>query len=286
MQLNIAVILLGFTGILGRWISLDAALLVWYRMGITVFTLLLLNIKQQKLQAVQKQDAGGLLLTGAILGLHWVAFFASVKTANISIALICLASAGLFTALVEPLLNRRGINPGDVLLGLMALLGIGLLFHFDTRYKTGIILGTASAILIAFIPVMNKRHLHRYNRETVTLYNFAGGLAGITLLLPFWYGFYAPPANWLPGLTDGVCLITLSWLCTVFTWKLNMEALKKVSAFTINLMLNLEPVYGVIMAFIFFREYKDLGRYFYIGFGLILLAVLLQMWRIVKHKTV
>jgi drug/metabolite transporter (DMT)-like permease len=284
IKLNIAVVLWGFTGILGRWISLDPVLLVGYRMLITVVSLWVIDRFERKIERVPAASLPAMLGTGAILGLHWVAFFASVQVANVSVALICLSSAGLFTAILEPLITRTRIKPTDILLGLMALLGIALLFHFDGRYQSGILLGVASALLIAFIPILNKQHLQRYNNETVTFYNLGGGLLAVLLLLPF-YHYAAPIKYFLPTGTDWWCLLALSWLCTVYTWRLSMAALRKVSAFTMNLVLNLEPVYGVLMAFVFFKEYKDLGPFFYAGFLLIFAAVLLQVLRIVKNKT-
>ncbi|MDD2793860.1 MAG: DMT family transporter [Sediminibacterium sp.] len=283
IKLHTAVFLVGFTGILGVLIQLSEMPLVWYRIMITVISLfVLLKWRKQQLQ-LSGASIKKLLLIGSVIALHWVCFYGSIKLSNVSIALVCFSSTGLFTALLEPLLVTRKVRWIEVLLGLFSLAGIYLIFHFDDRYQTGIIVGVVSAILAALFSVLNKKHLDIADAQVIMLYELAGGLLVLTLLMPL-YIYFFPQVALFPSLQDWGWLLILSWICTIVAMKLMLESLQKVSAFTQNLSLNLEPVYAIIMAFILFDENKDLQPSFYYGVGLILLSVVLQMLRVVIGK--
>jgi len=283
IKLHTAVFLVGFTGILGVLIQLSEMPLVWYRIMITVVSLLvLLKWRGQQLQ-LPAASIKKLLLIGSVIALHWVCFYGSIKLSNVSIALVCFSSTGLFTALLEPLLVTGKIRWVEVLLGLFSLAGIYLIFHFDDRYQTGIIVGLVSAILAALFSVLNKKHLAIADAQVIMLYELAGGLLVLTLLMPL-YIYFFPHTVLFPSLSDWGWLLILSWVCTIVAMKLMLESLQKVSAFTQNLSLNLEPVYAIIMAFILFDENKDLQPSFYYGVGLILFSVVLQMMRVVIGK--
>lgn len=283
IKLHTAVFLVGFTGILGVLIQLSEMPLVWYRIMITVVSLfVLLKWRGQQLQ-LPAASIKKLLLIGSVIALHWVCFYGSIKFSNVSIALVCFSSTGLFTALLEPLLVTGKIRWVEVLLGLFSLAGIYLIFHFDDRYQTGIIVGLVSAILAALFSVLNKKHLAIADAQVIMLYELAGGLLVLTLLMPL-YIYFFPHTVLFPSLSDWGWLLILSWVCTIVAMKLMLESLQKVSAFTQNLSLNLEPVYAIIMAFILFDENKDLQPSFYYGVGLILVSVVLQMLRVVIGK--
>ena len=219
---------------------------------------------------------------GAIVAFHWLTFYGSVKYANISVAVVCLSAAGFFTAFFEPLIFKRKIIAAEVVLGLLAITGIYIIFDFHPQYKLGIIFGIISALGSAIFPIMNKQLLKRFTPRILTFYELGSGLVILTLLLPAYLLFY-PAVYFLPTLSDWGWLLILAVLCTVVSFDLQLNALKKISAFTANLTYNLEPVYGIILAFIFFRENKLFHNEFYIGLGLILLAILLQMWRVIRH---
>lgn len=283
IKLHTAVFLVGFTGILGVLIQLNEMPLVWYRIMITVVSLfVLLKWRKQPLK-LSGASIKKLLLIGSVIALHWVCFYGSIKLSNVSIALVCFSSTGLFTALLEPLLVTRKIRWMEVLLGLFSLAGIYLIFHFDDRYQTGIIVGIVSAILAALFSVLNKKHLAIADAQVIMLYELAGGLLVLTLLMPL-YIYFLPQVTLVPSQSDWGWLLILSWVCTIIAMKLMLESLQKVSAFTQNLSLNLEPVYAIIMAFILFDENKDLQPSFYYGVGLILFSVVLQMLRVVIGK--
>jgi drug/metabolite transporter (DMT)-like permease len=282
-QLHIAVFLWGFTGVLGRLIDLNEGWLVWYRLLIAAVTLWLLYALRGQRYTLARKDMAGLFLVGGIQAMHWVFFYASIKYANVTIALTCLSATGLFTAIIEPLLTGKKPNLAEMGLGAMAILGIYLIFHFDPQYKTGIALGVLSALFVSFTPVFNKKYLRQYPAQAVTHYNLTGGLLILSAVLPLYLHFF-PEGKSMPTPADWGWLLVLGWLCTLFTWHLAMKALQSISAFTMNLVLNLEPVYGILLAFAVFHENKYLSDGFYLGLALIIAAVFVQMWRITRKQ--
>ncbi|MEO0065621.1 MAG: hypothetical protein RI983_947 [Bacteroidota bacterium] len=284
IKLHISVFLAGFTGILGVLIHLNEMTLVWYRIMITVVSLSVLFALTKKSTRIPKQQAVRFFLIGTLIALHWVAFYGSIKLSNVSIGLVCFSATGLFTALLEPLLVTKKLQWAELGLGLLSLLGIYLIFHFDERYQTGILVGIISAFLAAFFSVLNKKQVADAEPTVMMLYELTGGLVILTLLMPV-YAYFFPETSIVPTLSDWGWLFVLSWLCTIVAMQLMLDSLKKVSAFTQNLSLNLEPVYAIIMAFILFDENKYLSNSFYYGVGLIILSVILQMARMLaKHS--
>jgi drug/metabolite transporter (DMT)-like permease len=282
LQLHAAIFLAGFTGILGRLITLNEGLLVWYRMlfsAVGLFVLLTLSGKRTRWP-----DRGllPLLAVGGVIALHWVFFYGSIKYANVSIGLVCFSAVGFFTALIDPLLTRSRVKPMELLLGLIVMLGIYLIFHFDNQYRTGIVLGVISSLFAALFTTLNRKLILRHGTDTVTLYEMTGGWLVLTLLLPF-YLRQSAPEHILPTLNDFLWLLFLSLVCTVLAFRLSLDALRKISPFTVNLSYNLEPVYGILLAFLVYAENEYLGPGFYAGFALILGTVLLQTWRMWKR---
>ncbi|MFN8307913.1 MAG: DMT family transporter [Ferruginibacter sp.] len=282
LQLHIAVFLAGFTAILGKLITLNEGLLVWFRLLITVGTLGIMLYYQKRIKTIPWGDMLKIFGVGVIVALHWVTFYGSVKYGNVSVALVCFSATGFFTAFFEPMILRRKLSVIEIGLGMMAIAGIYIIFDFHPQYKLGIIFGILSAMGSALFPIFNKRLLVVYEPKTLTLYELGGGLLALTVLVPLYLQKF-PASYYVPTATDWLWLFVLAWLCTVLSFDLQLNALKKVSAFTANLTYNLEPVYGIILAFIFFKENENLHREFYFGVLLILLAVVLQMWRISRQ---
>jgi len=283
-QLHTAVFLAGFTAILGKLITLNEGLIVWYRLLITIGTLWVLYRVQGKIQKISWKSIVQLSAVGAIAALHWVTFYASIKNSNVSVALVCFSSIGFFTAVLEPLLLKHRVSVIEILLGLLAIAGILLIFHFDPRFKTGIIIGIISAFLGSIFPICNRRFLQSMSSENVMLFELTGGFLLLSILVPF-YLRWLPADFSIPGWNDLALLLILSWVCTVIAFNLSMKALQKISAFTVNLTYNLEPLYGIAMAFIFFREDKSVESSFYWGLSLIVLSIAIQTLLIYrKHK--
>jgi len=276
LQLHIAVFLAGFTGILGKLISLNEGLLVWYRLMITSLALWVIEIFRKNKLKISFADGVRIFGIGALAALHWVGFYGSIKYANVSIALVCFSSIGFFTALFEPLIFRKRMDVTELALGTLVIAGIYFIFHFDPGFKLGIIIGLFSALLGSLFPIFNRALVQRISPETLTLYELSGGFLFLSVLLPFYLHFF-PSHNLLPGVWDWLWLLVLSLACTVVAFNLSMYALKKISAFTVNLTYNLEPVYGILLAFLVLGENKYLNGGFYLGFGLIVLAIAGQM---------
>jgi drug/metabolite transporter (DMT)-like permease len=189
LQLHAAIFLAGFTGILGRLITLNEGLIVWYRMlfsTIGLYALLKLSGREVKLPATGKL---ALLGVGAIVALHWVFFYGSIKYANVSIGLVCFSAVGFFTALIDPLITSRRVQPMELMLGLLVMLGIYLIFHFDRQYQTGIVLGVISSMLAALFTTLNKRLLSLHGTDTVTLFEMTGGWRSACFCLSTCLGF-------------------------------------------------------------------------------------------------
>jgi drug/metabolite transporter (DMT)-like permease len=283
IQLHIAVLLAGLTGVLGKLISLNEGLLVWYRLLLTAPSLWLLALLRRQSVRIGRRDIWRIFGIGGIAALHWVAFYGSIKYSNVSVGLLCFSAIGFFTALIEPLVLRHRLDVVELLLGLLVIAGIFFIFQVDPHYKIGIGVGLVSALLGSLFPVLNKRILERVPAGTVTLYELSGGFLVLTLLMPLYIWLFPVPSL-LPGLSDWGWLLILAWACTVLAFNLSMSALQKISAFTVNLSYNLEPVYGILLAFLLFREDKYLGRGFYIGFVLILLSIVLQTLRLRRKQ--
>jgi drug/metabolite transporter (DMT)-like permease len=284
IQLHIAVLLAGLTGVLGKLISLNEGLLVWYRLLLTAPSLWLLALLRKQSVRIDGRDVWRIFGIGGIAALHWVAFYGSIKYSNVSVGLLCFSAIGFFTALIEPLVMGHRIDLIELLLGLLVIVGIFFIFQVDPHFKIGIVVGLLSALLGSLFPVLNKRILKRVSAENVTLYELSGGFLVLTLLMPL-YLYVFPSPRLTPALSDWIWLLVLSWACTVLAFNLSMSALQRISAFTVNLSYNLEPVYGILLAFLLFREDKYLNTGFYIGFCLILLSIILQMIRLRRHQT-
>lgn len=282
-QLHIAVFLAGFTGILGRLITLNEGMIVWYRLLFTAITMWILFSLLKKIHKIPLKDILKITGVGFIAALHWVTFYGSIKYANVSVALVCFSSIGFFTALFEPVILRKKINWGEMLLGLITITGIYIIFHFDTQYKTGIIIGLISAVFAALFPIFNREFLKRINVETMLTWQQTGGLLTLSILLPFYLQQYPEP-HFIPGWENIGWLLVLSWLCSVIAFQFSSNALKKLSAFTVNLTYNLEPVYGILLAFVVYKENQFLSKWFYYGFAIIAFALIIHVIKLVKEE--
>ena len=288
IKLHLSILIAGGTGIFGKLISLNEGLLVWYRMMFASVMFFLLLSFLKKLRKVTLGDVTKIGSVGLLLALHWIFFYGSIKASNVSIGVVCLSLMSIFTAIFEPLINRHRISLREILFSLVAVLGIVLIFHFDTRYRVGICMGVISSALASLFTIVNKKVAVNYTSSTMLLYEMLGGFLGLSCILPA-YLHYFPVPSILPGAQD----FDFTWLfalalhvCTVGLYILQIQVLKVISAFTVNLSYNLEPIYSIIGAMLIFQEAKDLNFSFYLGLGLIVLSVVLQTLNVLSqhHK--
>ena len=283
IQLHIAVFLAGFTGLAGRLIDLNEGLLVWYRLFITSVTMWILFYFTKKLRRVAWKDILKLTGVGFLSALHWVTFYGSIKYSNISVALVCFSAVGFFTALLEPWLFRKKMNWIELFLGVLVMIGIYIIFQFDGKYQTGIILGVISAVLIAISMIYFKTFVAKLGSETTLTYQLTGALVSLSLVMPL-YLYRFPTDYIIPNLKDWMWLLILAWFCSVIAFQFTGHAIKKLSAFTVNLTFNLEPVYGILLAFMIFKENKLLSIWFFVGLAIILSSLIIHVVLLMKEE--
>ena len=290
--LHLSVFIAGFTGVLGRLITLDSAILVWWRMAAAaVIMFLYLRITTRRgadacdasLQRYKFRDVLQMGGVGMLLCLHWVFFYASIKASNVSIGVVCFSLVGFFTALFEPIINRHRFSGREFLFSLLTILGIYLIFQFDARYRLGIVLGVVSSALYALFAIANQRVGKHYEAKNMLLWEMVGGLIGLTCLLPL-YNMFIPVGRLYPAGMDYAYLAFMVVVCTIGLCLLQIIVLQRIPAFTVNLTYNLEPVYSIILSMFIFSEYKELNFSFCIGIALIIISVVLQTWSEVKRR--
>lgn len=276
LLLHTAVILAGFTGIFGKLITLNEGLLVWYRVLFSSLWLFLIVRLFKVSAAITGKEKLNIAKVGLLITLHWVFFYGSIKYANISVGVVCFSLTSFFTAVFAPLINRTKFILSELALSMLILAGIALIFHFDADYQVGICLGVISSAFGALYTVYNERLVKKYDSRLINYYQMIGGTIGLGAVLPL-YLYYFPVEQFFPGMKDFLYLLLLSLFCTVGLYVMFAESLKRFSAFTVNLSFSLEPLYSIIMAFLFFGEGKDVNAAFYVGLALVAISVVLQM---------
>ncbi len=271
-QIHACVLLWGFTAILGKAITLPAMALVVWRMGLVAAALLLVPRVWRGMAALPAR----LLLVyagiGVLVALHWLTFYGAIKLANASVAVTCLALATVFVPMVEPWITGKRFEPRELLLGVAVVPGVALVVGgVPACMRLGIVVGTVSAVLVAFFGALNKRYVTQADPLTVTCVELGAGglvLALLTPLLP-WFG----SPLMLPGLNDAVLLLVLAMACTLLPFALSLVALRHMSAFSAQLAVNLEPIYAIVLAVLLLNEQRELGAMFYAGVAIILAGV-------------
>lgn len=275
IELHIAVFLFGFTAILGDLISLSAVNLVWWRVLLTSVSLLFLINAARLFRTLPRRRLWQFLGIGVLVALHWLAFFGSIKLANASIALVAVSTTSFFTSLIEPLLMRQRIKWYEIGLGVLIVPGMILVVNgAETAVLQGLLAGFAAAFLASLFTTLNKKLLGQYNAMEVTFLELGSAWAFLSLVLPV--HFFVNDLNFntlIPDKTDWIYLIVLALLCTTLGYVLALRSLRELTAFAGNLTVNLEPVYGIIMAWLILNENEELTGNFYWGVAIILLAV-------------
>ncbi|MES2828116.1 MAG: EamA family transporter [Bacteroidota bacterium] len=271
--LHFTVFIWGFTGILGNLISITAVQMVWYRVliaSITLFAYFLVTKTSLKVTRVQFFK---FFFTGSIVALHWILFFHAIKVSTVSVTLVCLSSFTLFTAILEPLIKRHAILIPDVVIGIIIILGIYLIFKFESQYTEGIIFGLSSALASSLFATINSTLVQKSDPKVIGFYEITGAFFWITL-----YRFLTHDLlneHFELSNSDWIYLILLGTICTALAYVAGVSVMKSLSAFRVALITNLEPVYGILLAFVFFGTKEKMSVGFYIGALLIIGSVFL-----------
>ena len=279
--LHLTVFIWGFTGILGALITVNAVQLVWYRVLIAGITLFIYFKFSKTSLKVEKRQFLNFFLTGSIVALHWILFFQAIKVSTVSVTLVCLSSFTLFTAILEPLIKKQKLQTADIIVGLMIIFGIYLIFKFESRYTSGIILGLSAALASSLFGTINSVLVQKSNPIIIGFYEITSAFFWITLYRLFDHSLLLE--RFSLSTSDWLYLVLLGTICTALAYVAGVSVMRTLSAFRVALVTNLEPVYGVLLAFIFFGTKEAMSVGFYFGAAIILAAVFLYP-RYKKYK--
>ncbi len=280
LKLHLIVFIWGFTAILGKLISLQALPLVWFRMLFAV-GFIFVYIKLKKIPIIiSKKTMLLFLFAGCIIALHWFTFFKAIKVSNVSVTLACLATGSFFTSLLEPIFYKRKVIWYEVFFGLIVVFGLYLIFKFEGSYLQGITLALTSAFLSALFSVINSKFVKVHNPTLISFYELFGGVLFLSILLLFSNSFNAD--FFKLSISDFWYLLVLSSVCTAYAFIVSTAIMKHLSAYTVMLTINLEPIYGIILALLIFNDNEKMKPEFYLGAFIILFSVVLNS--IIKSK--
>ena len=282
LRLHILIIILSFTGILGKLMEANAVAVVSYRTFVAAVALfIILKIRGVSLK-VNSKDFFLLVFTGMVLGLHWLCFFGSAKVSTVSISLVTFSTTSFFTSLLEPIFLKKKFNLPEILLGILAIVGVAIMFSFEIKYFEGIIIGLMGAFLAAVFSIINSKLTHRFESQVITFYEIS---AAFLVCILVYFAFFRNESMVISS-KDWIWLLILSLGCTVIPHAQMIKLMKKLSVFTVNLSLNMEPIYGVVLAFLIFGESERMSPQFYFGGLLVLMSVFLHpfLGRILKRK--
>jgi drug/metabolite transporter (DMT)-like permease len=274
LQLHLIVFIWGFTAVLGKLITLDALPLVWIRMLLAVIIVFFyLKIKKTTFQ-ISRKDLLILFFLGLVIALHWFTFFKAIKESNVSVTLACISTGALFASVLEPIFFKRKLILYELLFGGLVVLGLIIIFKLDSKYHYGIHLSLISAFLSAFFAVINGIYVNKYDAGVITFYELLGGVIFFTIILLLNQQIDALFFD--ISINDWMYLFILSSICTAYAFITNVKIMKYISPFSVMLTVNLEPIYGIILALLLFKESETMDHNFYIGTVIILSTIVLN----------
>lgn len=274
--LHATVIIFGYTGIWGKLISKEAIPLVWWRILIAVVGIFLFLLFSRKLKLPKRKRAIQFCLVGAIIAVHWITFFAAIKVSNVSVALAVMASAAFFTSVLDPIITGKRFIRYEAVLGLITIVGIAIIFGFEYRYYLGILLALCSAFLAALFTVINGRFIQQDDSYTITFWEMIGGLLVVSTFL-FWTNGFSQEF-FLISFSDLKYLLLLGIVATTIGFIISVKVMEVLSPFTVALTVNLEPVYAIILALIYFGDSEQMTWQFYLGTVIILATIFLNTY--------
>lgn len=281
IHLHFLVFIAGFTAILGELISLEAIPLVWYRMLIaSVLMFGFIKIKKISL-IVPLRTILKFFLAGIVIALHWITFFAAIKVSNISITLAMFSTGAFFASLIEPIFFKRKIIPYEIIFGLLVIVGVFLIMQTEIKYLLGICLGITSALFSSLFAVINGKFVAHHNASTISFYEFISGVFFISLYIAFSNdGFDA--SFFKLSIDDWLFLGVLASVCTAYAFIASVYVMRYITPYSVVLTYNLEPIYGIFLALVFFPQTEVMPSIFYVGAALIISTVLMNA--LVKYK--
>lgn len=275
LHLHLIVFIWGFTAILGALISLDAEALVWYRMSMAVgFMFVYVKYIKKENLCFSTKVLAQFLLGGFLISAHWLAFFSAIKVSNISVTLATISTGAFFASILEPIFYRRRIVLYEILLGLLVVVGLYTMFSVETEYGLGILLSLIAAFLSASFSILNGKLMQKHKAAVISFYEIGFGVVCLTLYLLFTNGFDAK--FFVVSMSDWVYLLILASVCTAYAFIASVHVMRWISPYTVMLTLNLEPVYGILMALLIFGEKESMSPSFYFGALIILSTVVLN----------
>tara|TARA_B110000503_G_scaffold143169_1_gene242991 strand:+ start:6687 stop:7595 length:909 start_codon:yes stop_codon:yes gene_type:complete len=276
LLLHLVVLIFGFTGILGKLITIASDQLVWYRMFFATCSLAVYLLLMKKSFKMKRKGVLQTIGVGFIIAAHWIFFFEAIKQSNVSIALAATATGSLFTALLEPIFFKRKLHLYELLLGSIVILGLYFIFQFETNNSIGIWLGVLAAFLASIFTVMNGQLIKQYDSARISLYELGGGVMAISI----YFLIFSPSSlpNFQLSPSDWIWMLTLAIVCTAFAFVASVKVMEELTPFTVSLSINLEPVYGILLALLIFGESEKMSNGFYIGTSLILCSLFLNVW--------
>jgi drug/metabolite transporter (DMT)-like permease len=288
LNLHFLVFLWGFTAILGKLVTIPAVEMVFYRTLLAALGMGIVILVMRGSFKVSSRDFLYLMLTGFVVAIHWLTFFASGRISNPSTSLVGFATCSLWAAFIEPLAKKTKIQFIEVGLGLVVIVGLYIIFSFDFQYPMGLFLGILSGLTCAVFAVINSKLVTRVSSLTITFYEMTGACIAVLLFFPFYADQWAigGQLNLTPTIGDWICIAILSFVCSVYAYAVSINLTKKLSVFFIQLTLNLEPVYGIILALLIFKEKEVMSWNFYLGTVVILGAVVAYPFVKKKFKSI
>jgi drug/metabolite transporter (DMT)-like permease len=274
LHLHLIVFIWGFTAVLGALISLDALPLVWFRMLFAIgFIAIYIYFKKLSI-CITKKTFLQFIFAGLIIALHWFTFFHAIKISNVSITLACLSTGAFFASLLEPILYGKKIVYYEVFFGLLVVAGLYIIFNVEGNYFWGMLTALASAFLSALFAVINSKFVKTHDATVISFYELSGGVIFFTFLLLATHSFSSD--FFMLDAKDFMYLMILSSVCTAYAFIASTTVMKFLSPYTVMLTINLEPIYGIILAVLIFEEKEKMSFEFYIGAFVILLTVILN----------
>jgi drug/metabolite transporter (DMT)-like permease len=272
LHLHFIVFIWGFTAILGKLITIDSLPLVWIRMGLaTLFICLYIFITKFSLK-VSRKTLLWLVCGGIVVALHWVTFFLAIKVSTVSVALAMMSTGAFFTALMEPFWYGRKIIGYEILFGLLVIIGLYLIFKVETEYVFGMAIALISAFLAAVFSLINGKLVQTHRPSVISFYELGVGVLFLTIVLGI-KGDLGPQLVTLPQM-DWVYLVILALICTAYAFIASVKIMRVLTPYTVMLTTNLEPVYGILLAWFIFGSEEKMKPMFYVGALIILSTVI------------